>query len=365
MINIPLEAVIQKIREKSGMTDTEINTKIQAKLDQLSGLISKEGAAHIIANELGINLTQAKGIMKISNLIAGLREVQLAGKVLKKYELRTFENPKRSGKLSKFLIGDETGTTMVVMWNDKADLINSFAEGDIIKITKAAVRENQGRKELHLSDDGAVEVNPKGIKIEVTEKPSPQGFGTPVRKKISELTDSDSNVEIFVTIVQVFDPKFFKVDAETGKKAKEDQTENIAYGAVLNVFADDGSDNIRVVMWKNQILNFLNIDEQKLTEYREKPELFEAVKTDMLGSMVKIIGRVVKNEMFGRPEFIANIVITDVNPEQELKNIEKNPPKQEHPADITEKKEEKKSVPETEQDELLSLEDIEDLEEDY
>ena len=54
MIKIPFEEMISKVQEKSKLGEAEIRLKIDQKLTQLSGLISKEGALHIIANELGV-----------------------------------------------------------------------------------------------------------------------------------------------------------------------------------------------------------------------------------------------------------------------------------------------------------------------
>ena len=60
MFKLPLQDIINKIKEKTELSEAEINSKINQKLDQLSGLISKEGAAHIIANELGVKNTYQK-----------------------------------------------------------------------------------------------------------------------------------------------------------------------------------------------------------------------------------------------------------------------------------------------------------------
>ena len=56
MLKIPLENIIEKIKQNTSLSEADINAKIDDKLKQLSGLISKEGAAHIIANELGVKL---------------------------------------------------------------------------------------------------------------------------------------------------------------------------------------------------------------------------------------------------------------------------------------------------------------------
>jgi len=364
----------EKIIEKSGISKQELEDKISKKLEALSGLISKEGAAHIVAGELGINLLQTEGLIKIKDILAGMRNIDLLGNVIRKYEIRTFENEKRKGKLARCLIGDETGATMVVFWNDKADLLETFNEKDTIKIKSVNVRENNGRSEVHLGDESSVEVNPEGVKIETTAFAPRQAAQ---RKKISELKENDSNVEIFATIVQVFDPKFFEVDAQTGKRIKrEDGSKpgpNATFGAVLNMFADDGSDNIRVVLWKNQIINLLGVDEKKLMEYKDNQAAFETVKTDLLGVMVKIIGRVSNNTSFGRLEFVAQVVIKDVDPEEEIKKLEKQKPveeKKESEKLVDEKKAETpvsqpKKTDEAEledlDEELLSLDELEDL----
>ena len=347
MINVPYDVLAEKIIEKSGISKQELEDKISKKLEALSGLISKEGAAHIVAGELGINLLQTEGLIKIKDILAGMRNIDLLGNVIRKYEIRTFENEKRKGKLARCLIGDETGTTMVVFWNDKADLLESFNEKDTIKIKSVNVRENNGRSEVHMGDESSIEVNPKGVKIE-TPAFTPREAAQ--RKKISELKENDSNVEIFATIVQIFDPKFFEVDPQTGKRIKHEDGSapepNATYGAVLNIFVDDGSDNIRVVLWKNQIINLLGVDEKKLMEYKDNQAAVETVKTDLLGVMVKIIGKVSNNASFGRLEFVAQVVIKDVDPEEEMKNLEKQKP-------VEEKKESEKPVDKKESDKVV------------
>ena len=64
MMNMPYEVILERIKEKSELSEAEIIQKIDKKLDQLSGLISKEGAAHILANELGIKIFEVPKISK-------------------------------------------------------------------------------------------------------------------------------------------------------------------------------------------------------------------------------------------------------------------------------------------------------------
>ena len=145
MINIPLSHILKKIKESTNISDEEIDKKIKAKLDQLSGLISEEGAAHIVANELGVKLVETSGKLQINNILAGMRNVEVAGKITRKYEVRSFETEKRKGKLGSFMMADDSGFIRVVLWNDKADTLEKLNEGDIVLINGAYARENNNR----------------------------------------------------------------------------------------------------------------------------------------------------------------------------------------------------------------------------
>jgi len=49
------ELLIDRIAKSASLEKSEVERKVEAKKAKLSGLISKEGAAQIIAAELGIN----------------------------------------------------------------------------------------------------------------------------------------------------------------------------------------------------------------------------------------------------------------------------------------------------------------------
>src|SRR3989338_8578242 len=127
MIKIPYEQIIEKIKKEANISESDIESRINQKMKQLSGLISKEGAAHIVANELGIKLFDAfSGKLQIKNILAGIRNVETVGKVLQTYELREFTTNERQGKVASMIIGDETGTIRVVMWGSQADNIKNI-----------------------------------------------------------------------------------------------------------------------------------------------------------------------------------------------------------------------------------------------
>ncbi len=328
MIKMPYNEILEKIKEKSGLTEQEIKEKIDTKLKQLSGLISKEGAAHIVANELGVKLFSALGgKLQIKNILTGMRSVEVVGKVTRVFELREFNSKGRSGKVASFIIGDETGTIRIVMWGDQAENIAKLKENMIVKVVSGYVRENQNGKEIHLNNMGKLIINPEGETIgEVKETSSGK------RKKINELNENESNIEILGTIVQVFDPRFFEICPECGKRARLQEDEFICethgnikpnYSFVFNIFLDDGTDNIRVVCFRNQALRLLNKTQEQMLEYKDNPEKFEEIKTELLGNIVKFVGRTTKNEMFDRLEFISQLVFLNPDPDEEIKALNK------------------------------------------
>lgn len=334
MIKIPLSEITTRIREKTKLSDGEINNKIEAKLKQLSGLISKEGAAHIIANELGVKLFEAvSGKLQIKNILLGMRDVEAVGKVIQTDVLREFKKDNREGKVASFILGDETGTIRVVLWGSQAENIKNLKERMIVKIKGGYVRDNARGKEVHLNERSKLIPNPEGetvgdvkeTKIEVK------------RKSIKELQEND-NTELLATIVQVFEPKFFEVCPECNKRLRQHEDKFICelhnevkpnYSCVLNLFLDDGTENIRAVFFRNQAERLLDMGFEEILKYKNEPEKFDEIKTKLLGNIIKVIGRVNKNQLFDRLEFITNMVFLNPDPEEEIKRLEeeklKNP----------------------------------------
>jgi len=326
MIKIPYEEIILKINESTKMNSSEIEERVEKKMKQLSGLISKEGAAHIVANELGVKIFEPmSGKLQVKNIIKGMRDVETIGKVVQVYEIREFMTESRAGKVASMIIGDETATIRVVMWGAQADVSANLGQGTIVKIIGGYTRENNGRLELHLNDRSQLIVNPKGeIVKDVVSK---QG----TRKSIKDLNETDNEAELLGTIVQAFDLRFYEVCPKCSKRARPSvdlfvcaEHGNVipAYSYVFNVVLDDGTETIRCVFFRNQVERLLNKTQEQLLNFRNNPAEFEAAKNELLGTIVKLNGRPNKNSMFNRLEFVANSVDTNPSPEEEIKRLQ-------------------------------------------
>ena len=310
------DTIINRITVETSFTKQEIENKISQKLKDFQDLISKEGAAHMVANELNIKLFDSSPKeLKITNLSHGLNSINILARIIAINDIKTYKKDNREGRIASFFIGDETGTTRLVIWDE--NLINEstkFKEGDIIKILNAYSKENNGYKELHLGNKAQIQLNPPNetvgeIKINATSK----------RKDIADLKENEF-AEVLGYIVQAFEPKFYNACPVCNKKLlpQDDKFTCIEHNLVdpkkvliFNAFVDDGSSNIRVVFFRDVAEKLIG----------KEPSTFEDIKKNILGKQFLIKGKVNKNEMFYRIELMANSV-EDPQPEKIIEELE-------------------------------------------
>ena len=316
---LSLDQVKEKLVESKKIDAATLDSKIKAKINELSGLVSEEGAAHIIANELGVNvLPEVQDTkMNIRDLAPGMNGVQMLVKVAQIWEMREFSKNDYTGKVQSMLVADESGKTRFTLWNDQVDHFKGSKEGDVLLIKGVYVKENNGRVEVHLGKGGTFEVNPEGKTVEI------KVGGAFERKELGSLTGGEEGVEVMGTIVQVFDPRFFNVHPETGRRIREGEEGDVtpALSYVMNAILDDGTSNIRCVFWKAQVNMLLNNDEAKMHEYQQDLSLFEDEKTDLLGEQFVVRGNVKHNEMFDRLEFSVRTV-SKADPAVEISKLD-------------------------------------------
>lgn len=334
MFNKSYEEIVEKIKKEKNLGDDEINKRVREKLDQLSDLISKEGAVHIVANELGVKIFEDAGIrrFKISNILPGMSSVSVVGKVVKLYGVREYKKENREGKVANFLLADNSGSIRVVFWDTnhiKEIEDENLKEGSIIKIKNAIVRENQGFKEIHLSNRSKLIVNPEGEEIgEINLETQSTSF---IKKQLKDLNENDRNIGVLGTIVQIFEPRFYEICPECGKRLSLEENKFTCsqhgivkekFVPVMNLFFDDGTESIRAVCFKDQVESLLKLNNEEILKFKENPEKFLDVKKEILGKQLMIIGRVVKNEMFNRLELVTQRVL-EVNPKDIANELSK------------------------------------------
>lgn len=304
--------IVKRIKDGANLSEQEIELKVKDKLTKLSDLITKEGAAHIVAHELGVKIFEPVGKITIDKLLAGMNSVHLLCKVVKIFGVREFKTEKRQGKVANLLVGDETGITKLVIWDTNLIKLiedNTIKQDVVLKLKNGYVKENNGFKEFHLGNRSQLTVNPENETVTVRSNSNLQDF---FRKKINELQETDMNVGIFGTITQLFEPKFYEACPECNKKARlyDGKFQCDTHGTIteklvpiVNFFFDDGTESIRAVAFRNTAELLLDTTAENLYEIRQYPEKIEELRTKVLGKQVTLIGKVTKNELFDRKEF--------------------------------------------------------------
>jgi len=160
--------LVEFISENSGVPVDEIERKVEAKQAKLAGLISKEGAAQVIAAELNINFD--KQLIKISQMNPGMRKINLIGKIIDLSPVREFNKNGRSGRIGSFVLADETSNVRTVLWDENH--IDLIAKGELkqdifVEIGNASIRNG----ELHLGSFSEIKVSDRIIENIVKEQP--------------------------------------------------------------------------------------------------------------------------------------------------------------------------------------------------
>jgi replication factor A1 len=116
--------------------------------------VGRGGNVEHVEKEVPVNLKPHK----ISEIKAGMNDLNVLGKVLDIGKVRTFARKDgKTGKVANITIGDETGKIRVTLWDSKAESPGVNA-GDIVEIMNAYARENtfSNSTELSLGSGGGI-----------------------------------------------------------------------------------------------------------------------------------------------------------------------------------------------------------------
>lgn len=232
------EEIIQQIlSEHPEVSREQVLEALQVEKSKTGGLIADKTLLRLIAARYGIEILQKKveRRLSISQLVAGLNDVTLVGRVVVVYPPRTF-NGQWSGKVANLMISDKDAMIRVVLWNDKVDLVVSgeLKTSQIIRFFHGYTREDRsGKVELHLGGKSQIEIEPQNINP--NEFPSIDKFAT----KINEITNISGNLHLCGTIKEVFPASSFT-------------RSDMSSGTVMRLIIADETGAIPVVFWNEK-----------------------------------------------------------------------------------------------------------------
>jgi len=314
MVDENYDKIVEKISKSSGLEKEEIERRIEAKRAKLAGLISKEGAAQVIAAELGISFDNEK--LKINELLPGMRKVNVVGKIINLSPVRSFTTKKGDeGKVVNLVLADDTSNIKVVLWDTNHIALiekGEIKDKSVVEIGNGGMRSN----EIHLGSFSEFKLSNEKLDNLVTEKIVKE-------KNIVDFKLADS-VSVRAFIVQAFDPKFFHVCPECRKKAiqEADGFSCAEHGkinpdkrALINLVLDDGTESIRSVLFQDAIGGL------GMGDLEDSDNLLKQ-KQNLLGKEMIFLGDIRMNSFFNNPEFIVESV-KETNPDELIAVLEK------------------------------------------
>jgi len=304
-----IDELIKKISSLSNLSEQEIKLKISEKQAELSDLISDEGAAYIVAKELGVQLIRETERLRIANIIPGMQNVDIVGRIVRISGIREFSTERAKGSVMSIFIADETGTARLSLWNDEIKKAADFSVGDVVRM-HGSVKESSFGTEIRLGPFGSI--NKTDAEIPPLEQLTMEERKYE-RSRIVDLKENDVK-EVRAALMYVFETSpFFVVCPDCGTTIKDNQCKDHGkvdpdYRLVISGIMDDGTANMRVVFFgKNaeRILNISKAEAKNIFDAKAMPGLIEKVR---LGEDMIFEGRVRKNKYFERLEFIVNTI---------------------------------------------------------
>ena len=275
-----LNEIVKRISSESGLAENEVLAKIEEKRDELSGLISEEGAAYIVAKELGIAVIRQERL-NIANIISGMQNVDVVGKITRINPVREFKTEKASGRVANVTIADETGSIRISFWNDEIASLEGMEIGEIVRIRGYVKEDNLGNPEIRLGRYGAIAKSDEEIRtIKHTERKAD-------RANIGDLSDGGFK-EIRAPLLQIFESNvFYEVCPTCAARIKPNAEDNLVceehgviehpdYNMILTGIADDGTGSIRVVFFRDAAEKMLGLSAKEAKKLFDRKKKLEA-----------------------------------------------------------------------------------------
>jgi len=233
------QEIIQKILAENPKVNKEkILENLQYERVRTGGLLGDETLLRLIAAKYGVGVQQNticnSGNLATNRLFAGLNDVTVEGRLIAIYPVRTFEGEK-PGKYATLMIADNQGTLRVVLWNEKADLVESgeLVIGQVIRVLHGYTREDRcGKVELHLGGKS-------GVKVEPQEKTGAYPTIERFASRIGSLTSASGTVHVSGTVKEIFGLTTF---------TRNDSSD----GSVMRFTLSDDSGTVTAVAWNEK-----------------------------------------------------------------------------------------------------------------
>lgn len=228
-----MEQIFSQLEGK--ITREEFDQRIKEKIEEFGGLLSEEGAALIVASELGVDsrVEHLREFPHIKDLEVGMSGISLCARVTCVSAVKEFQKKSGTGRVVNVEVADKTGSTRVVLWDDLTAATKTLKKGDIVEVKGGTVKKGYREGvEVHLSATQRGDISV----IAKTEKELPEC--TLEYRPIHELVEDLADVDVVGRVNQFYGIREFQKNGGTGKVA------------TLSLVDDTGE--IRLCLWNDK-----------------------------------------------------------------------------------------------------------------
>jgi replication factor A1 len=234
------ETIMGQILQKHPeLSEQQINIRLSVARNMTGGLIGDESLLRMIAAELGVDVANEDGVIRrlsLGHIVSGLNNATVVGRVIATYPVRTFESQAKSGKFGSVTIADNDGTLRVILWNERAEVLESgqLKIGQIVRFAHGYTKADKtGVAELHIGERSEVDLEPQNVQSD--DFPSLDKFST----KIGLITLDQKALTLHGQIKEIYGSTAF---------VRSDQTP----GKVLRLKVGDETGEVTVVFWNEK-----------------------------------------------------------------------------------------------------------------
>jgi len=287
----------------------------------LSGDIELQagGRSRVIKTDVNIELPplQEQGNVKISDVTDGMQNFSVSGRVIQIFPQKPYSN----GMMASLVLGDETGTTRAVLWNESSDIAKELKKGDPIVIGNAYSKAglNNG-VEVHVGKYSKIAVN------QDLELPSIEDIKRSLikEKSIAELENLDSDIQVKGKLVDIDERKrLIYTTCPTCSKSIQDsgvgwfceqcnKDVEPKSNLVASFILEDETGSIRAICFRENAERILGMDMEEVMniigETQDEQEPLRKAKKSLGDKSVIVVGRVKYSEFSDQLEFIVDEV---------------------------------------------------------
>lgn len=227
-----MEQIFSQLEGK--IAEEEFQQRIKEKIDEFGGLLSEEGAALIVATDLGVDLQVEKPreFLQVKDLAVGMNDISLCARVTCVSAVKEFQRDSGTGRVANIEVMDKTGSTRIVLWDDMVDFTKDLNKGDIVEVRGGYVKKGfREGVEIHVSARrGIINKKPE------TNKDLPTC--TIEYTCIQDLEEEMADVDVAGRVNQLYGIREFQKNERTGKVAS------------LSLVDDTGE--IRLCLWNDK-----------------------------------------------------------------------------------------------------------------